>query len=90
MSGLGDVDWKGFCIQSDSFAKKTELIGSKTLESPHGKQILQSLQWNQGITDSPNKRVGSILIKRSTPLGVNFNRKQNSGPLSGVMIMPKV
>jgi hypothetical protein len=90
MSGLGSADGKGFCIQSDVSAKKTELIGSMTLESPHGKQILQNLQWNQASTDSPNKRVGSILIKKSTNLGINFDRKKRSGPLSGGMITPRV
>jgi hypothetical protein len=90
MSGLGSVDRKGFCIQSDSSAKKTELIGSMTLKSPHVKQMLQNLQWNQASTDSLNKRVGSIFIKKSTNLGVNFDRKKRSGPLSGGMITPRV
>jgi hypothetical protein len=89
MSGLGNVDGKGFCIQSDSSAKKTELIGSKTLESPRGKQTLQNLQWNQASTDSPNKRVGSILIKKSTNLGVNFERNKRSGLLPGGNITPR-
>lgn len=86
---LGDIDGKGFCIQSDSFAKKNEVIGSKTLESSHSKQMIQSLQWNQGSTDSPAKRVGSILVKKSTPHGVNFYRKKSSGNMSGGKITPR-